>query len=101
MCGCDYRSCGMALAVRQSNEKEISHQMKKFMSIMLALALTVGVASITVAQDAPKDDTKKTAKKGKGKKGKGDTKGDAKSGDAKGKAKAKKGKDDSTTPPAK
>ena len=63
--------------------------MKKFMSIMLALALTIGTASITLAQD--KDDTKKTTKKGKTKKDK-DAKGDAKSGDAKAK-KGKKGKD--------
>jgi hypothetical protein len=43
--------------------------MKKFMSIMLALALTTGVATITLAQDG-KDDKKTTTKKGKGKKGK-------------------------------
>ena len=48
--------------------------MKKFINIMLALALTVGVATITVAQDTSKDtsktttSTKKTSKK-VGKKG--------------------------------
>ena len=74
--------------------------MKKLMSIMLALALTTGVATITLAQDG-KDDTKKTTKKGKAKKAKGDATGDTKSGDAKAKkGKAKKGAD-TTTPPAK
>ena len=48
--------------------------MKKFINIMLALALTIGVATITVAQDTSKDtsktttSTKKTSKK-VGKKG--------------------------------
>jgi uncharacterized protein YxeA len=44
--------------------------MKKFINIMLALALTVGVATITVAQDTSKGETttKKTTKKA-GKKG--------------------------------
>jgi len=44
--------------------------MKKFINIMLALALTVGVATITVAQDTSKGETttKKTSKKS-GKKG--------------------------------
>ena len=41
--------------------------MKKFTNIMLALALTIGVAGITVAQDKG-DTTKKSAKKGKAKK---------------------------------
>ena len=42
--------------------------MKKLMSIMLPLALTIGVAGVTLAQDAPKkEDTKK--KKGGKKKG--------------------------------
>jgi hypothetical protein len=71
--------------------------MKKFINIMLALALTVGVASITVAQDAPKDDTKKTGKKGKAKKS-GDAKDTTKA--PKGKGKGKKGKDGDATPPA-
>jgi hypothetical protein len=73
--------------IRRSAKKEGDlTQMKKFMNIMLALALTIGVAGITVAQDAPKkEDTKK--KKG------GKKKGDAKTGDAKdGKDTAKKGK---------
>jgi uncharacterized protein YxeA len=61
--------------------------MKKLMSIMLALALTIGVAGVTLAQDG-KDTTKKTTKKGSKKKGDAkDTKGDAKSD-----GKAKKGK---------
>jgi len=86
MSGCNYGDCGRALAVRQI--KEISHQMKKFMSIMLALALAIGTASITLAQDKGKDDTKKADKKKGGKK-----KGDGKDGDAK-KGGDKKGKDD-------
>ena len=58
--------------------------MKKFMSIMLALGLAIGTASITMAQD--KDDTKKADKKKKGSKKKGDAKdGDAKKGGKKGK----------------
>jgi hypothetical protein len=73
--------------------------MKKLVNIMLALALTIGVAGITVAQDAPKDTTKKAAKKGKKDK---DAKGDTKSADAKAKkGKAKKGKDGDTTAPTK
>jgi hypothetical protein len=65
--------------------KEISHQMKKFMSIMLALGLVIGTASITLAQDT-KDDTKKADKKKKGSKKKGDAKdGAAKKGGKKGK----------------
>ena len=67
--------------------------MKKLMSIMLALALTTGVATITLAQDS-KEDTKKATKKGKAKKAKSDTTGDDKSGDAKAKkGKGKKGAD--------
>jgi uncharacterized protein YxeA len=81
----------MVSAIRP-REKEISPKMKKFMSIMLALALTIGVAGITVAQDTPpkksskikgtkkKTDTSKAAsttttkgKKGTGKKGTGTT----------------------------
>jgi hypothetical protein len=63
--------------------------MKKLMSIMLALALTIGVAGVTLAQDAPKD-AKTTTKKGKAKK----DKGDAKTGDAKAKKGSKKKADD-------
>jgi len=63
--------------------------MKKFMSIMLALALTTGVATITLAQDK-QDDTKKSTKKGKGgKKGKDTKTGD----DTKAPKGGKKGKD--------
>jgi hypothetical protein len=61
--------------------------MKKFMTIMLALALTTGVATITLAQDK-QDDTKKSAKKGKGKKNK-----DGKTDDSKAPKGGKKGKD--------
>ena len=68
--------------------------MKKFMSIMLALALTAGVATVTLAQDAPK---KEDTKKKKGGKKKGDAKADAKDGkDTAKKGKAKKGKDADT-----
>jgi hypothetical protein len=42
--------------------------MKKLTSIMLGLALVVGTASITLAQD--KEETKQATKKGKAKKGK-------------------------------
>jgi uncharacterized protein YxeA len=72
--------------------------MKKFINIMLALALTVGVASITVAQDAPKD-AKTTTKKGS-KKNK-DAKGDTKSGDAKANKKGGKKKGDAKDAPTK
>lgn len=79
------------MAVRQRNQGDLT-QMKKFMSIMLALALTAGVATVTLAQDAPK---KEDAKKKKGKKGKDATKdGDAKDKTGKSKSTGKKGKDD-------
>ena len=75
----------MVFAIRPRNQGDLT-QMKKFMNIMLALALTVGVASITVAQD--KGDTTKTATKKKGKAKKGtDTKDTTKSAPKKGKAK--------------
>lgn len=62
--------------------------MKKFMSIMLALALTTGAATVTFAQEKA-GDTKKSGKKGKGKKGKDAAKdGDAKEA-PKGKGKGK------------
>jgi hypothetical protein len=60
--------------------------MKKFMNIMLALALTAGVATVTLAQDAPKKE--ETKKKKGGKKG-------GKDGD--GKDTPKKGKKGKTT----
>jgi hypothetical protein len=63
--------------------------MKKLMSIMLALALTIGVAGVTLAQDAPK---KEDTKKKKGGKKKGDAKADSKDAKAP-KGKGKKGKD--------
>jgi len=63
--------------------------MKKLMSTMLALALTIGVAGISLAQDT--SSAKTTTKKGKAKKSK-DT---SKTGDAKGKTKGKKGGDTS------
>jgi uncharacterized protein YxeA len=66
--------------------------MKKLMSIMLALALTIGVAGVTMAQDTSKDKDKTTTKK-KGTKKKGDAKADTKTGDAKTAKKGKKGKD--------
>jgi hypothetical protein len=72
--------------------------MKKLMSIMLALALTIGVAGVTLAQDAPKD-AKATTKKSKKNK---DAKGDAKSADAKANKKGSKKKADAKdAPPAK
>ncbi len=72
--------------------------MKKFVNIMLAIALTAGLATVTVAQDPPKDTTKKTTKKG-GKK-KGDAKSDAKTDgkDTGKKGKGKKGKDADPAP---
>jgi hypothetical protein len=71
--------------------------MKKFMNIMLAVALTAGLATITVAQDAPKDSTKKTAKKGKTKSS--DSKDTTKA--PKGKGKGKKSKDSKDATPTK
>jgi uncharacterized protein YxeA len=65
--------------------------MKKLMSIMLALALTIGVAGVTMAQDTSKDS--KTTTKKKSTKKKGDAKADTKTGDAKTAKKGKKGKD--------
>ena len=64
--------------------------MKKLVNIMLALALTIGVAGISLAQDT--SSAKTTTKKGKAKKSK-DT---SKTGDTtKGKTKGKKGGDTS------
>jgi uncharacterized protein YxeA len=74
----------MVFAIRPRNQGDLT-QMKKFMNIMLALALTIGVAGITVAQDKG-DTTKKSTKKGKAKKGT-DTKDTTKSAPKKGKAK--------------
>jgi uncharacterized protein YxeA len=66
--------------------------MKKLMSIMLALALTIGVAGVTLAQDGKDKDAKTTTKKKGGKK-KGDAKADGKDAKdgkgGKGKGKAK------------
>ena len=67
MSACQHKSA--AHGIRHSAKKEGDlTQMKKFINIMLALALTIGVAGITVAQDKG-DTTKKSAKKGKAKKG--------------------------------
>ncbi|MBZ5634251.1 MAG: hypothetical protein LAO55_14110 [Acidobacteriia bacterium] len=66
--------------------------MKKLMSIMLALALTIGVAGVTLAQDGKDKDAKTTTKKKGGKK-KGDAKTDAKDGKDTAKKGAKKAKD--------
>jgi hypothetical protein len=63
---CQHRNA--AHGIRHSAKKEGDlTQMKKFINIMLALALTIGVASITVAQDSTTT-TKKSAKKSKTKK---------------------------------
>ena len=71
--------------------------MKKLMSIMLALALTTGVATVTLAQDKGGDDTKKGTKKGKAKKAKDGDGKDAKDGKGgKGGKGGKKGKDGDT-----
>lgn len=91
MSGCNHRDCWMASAIRQRRSQTT---MKKLMSIMLALALTTGVATITLAQDT-KEDTKKSGKKGKGKKG-GDAKDSKDSKDTGKKGKGKKGKDADT-----
>jgi uncharacterized protein YxeA len=75
--------------------------MKKLMSIMLALALTIGVAGVSMAQDGKDKDAKATTKK-KGSKKNKDDKGDAKSADAKANKKGSKKKADSKdAPPAK
>ena len=66
MSACKHKDA--AHGIRHSAKKEGDlTQMKKFINIMLALALTIGVASITVAQDTSKTTTttKKTSKKGK------------------------------------
>jgi len=65
--------------------------MKKLMSTMLALALVVGTATVTFAQDG-KDKDKATTKKKGGKK-KGDAKADAKDGKDAPKKGGKKAKD--------
>jgi hypothetical protein len=79
------------MAVRQRRR---SHpKMKKLMSIMLGLALVVGTASITLAQD--KEETKQATKKGKAKKGKAPK--DGKTGKNTKKGKGKKGKDADAT----
>ena len=100
ICDCNYSYAATVFAVRPRLQGDLT-QMKKFTSIMLALALTVGVASITaVAQDAPKDDTKKSTKKGKGKKAKdADAKDTTKA--PKGKGKGKKAKDADAPAPTK
>jgi len=72
--------------------------MKKLMSIMLALALTIGVAGVSMAQDGKDKDAKATTKKSKKNK---DAKGDAKSADAKANKKGSKKKSDKDAPPAK
>lgn len=46
-------------------EKEDLTQMKKLMSLMLALALITGVATVTLAQDGDKSKPAKTIKKTK------------------------------------
>ena len=68
--------------------------MKKFINIMLALALTIGVATITVAQDTSKTTTttKKTTKKA-GKKGTTTSTTSSTTSTVKAKAKGKKAKD--------
>ena len=67
--------------------------MKKLMSTMLALALVVGTATVTFAQDG-KDGKDKAATKKKGSKKKGDAKaGDGKDGKDAPKKGGKKAKD--------
>jgi hypothetical protein len=48
--------------------------MKKLTTLMLGMALTFGVVSVTFAQDAPKKEEKKEGKKGGKKGGKKDEK---------------------------
>jgi len=81
----------MVFAIRPRIQGDLT-QMKKFMNIMLAMALTTGLATVTlVAQDT----TKKEEKKKGGKKG-GKTDGDTtKKGGGK-KGGGKKGKTEDT-----
>lgn len=67
--------------------------MKKLMNIMLAVALTAGVATVTLAQDAPK---KEETKKKKGTKKKAETKTADEKGTATKKGKGKKAKETDT-----
>ena len=78
------------MAVRQRNQGDLT-QMKKFMSIMLAMALTAGLATVTFAQGDK--DAKTTTTKKKGGKKKGDGKTDGKDAKDSGKKGGKKGKD--------
>ena len=67
--------------------------MKKFMSIMLALALTTGVATVTLAQDTT-DDTKKYDEEGQSQEGRSQDRRRKDQGPKKGKGKKAK---DATT----
>ena len=69
MCACKHKDAAHGICHSAKKEGDLT-QMKKFINIMLALALTIGVATITVAQDTSKTTTttKKTTKKS-GKKG--------------------------------
>ena len=82
-----------AHGIRHSAKKEGDlTQMKKFINIMLALALTVGVATITVAQDTATSKTT-TSKKTSKKAGKKATTTSTTTSTVKTKAKAKKATD--------
>jgi len=63
MSGCNYGDCGRALAVRQI--KEISHQMKKFMSILgptimtsaVVMQGTLSIAQMSASMESPSNET--------------------------------------------
>jgi len=92
MCTCKHKDAAHGICRSAKKEGDLT-QMKKFINIMLALALTIGVATITVAQDTTST-TKKSTKKSKTKKstdstdttkapkGKGGKKGGKKATDA-------------------
>lgn len=84
MCACKHKDAAHGICHSAKKEGDLT-QMKKFINIMLALALTIGVAGITVAQDTSTATTKKTAKKAKAKKSTGSTAA------TKAKSKSKKG----------
>ena len=63
MSACEHKDAAHGICHSAKKEGDLT-QMKKFINIMLALALTIGVATITVAQDTSKTTTtKKTSKK--------------------------------------
>jgi uncharacterized protein YxeA len=67
MSACEHKDAGHGIRHSAKKEGDLT-QMKKFINIMLALALTIGVAGISVAQE--KGETTSTSKKTTKKSGK-------------------------------